>query len=286
MFTPPSRSKGLFVILITLGTSGLASAQVTAQSAQKGTATQSAPPNRPATTSGHQTAEKYELFKDRFGITAPLVRVRNMTQAGDCSGNIEGTVDLLVIARKPVELVTNDIVHDGGKDWIVTKQYGRIRISGGFVGDNPPNGLCFWTTPSQNARIRPLLAKEEAKEAKEAKEEAAQGAALNRVKAEGAELVKLVKAGDLATLRTHLSSGADPNVGDDSVIKGWTPLMAAAFSGNVDAVRLLLEARAAIDAKTVNGRTALDVAVTFGSTEVANYLRSHGAKCGECQQER
>jgi hypothetical protein len=86
------------------------------------------------------------------------LRVRSMTQASDCSGDIEGTVDMLALGRKPVELVTNDIVHDGGKAWIVTKQYGRIRISGGYAGDNPPSGLCFWTTPSQSARIRSLLA--------------------------------------------------------------------------------------------------------------------------------
>lgn len=116
--------------------------------------------SRPATASGRQPAEQYELLKDpsgRFGILAQL-RVTSMTQASDCSGDIEGTVEMLALGRKQVELVTNDIVHDDGKAWIVTKQYGRIRISGGYAGDNPPSGLCFWTTPSQTARIRSLLA--------------------------------------------------------------------------------------------------------------------------------
>jgi len=114
---------------------------------------------RPATiTTGKQTTEQYELLVDpsrNFGITAQL-SLRSMDQAGDCSGDIEGTVDMIMVGSKPLEMVTNAIVHDGDKAWIVTKQYGKIRISGGYAGDNPPSGLCFWLTPSQKTRIKAL----------------------------------------------------------------------------------------------------------------------------------
>ncbi len=71
-------------------------------------------------------------------------------------------------------------------------------------------------------------------------------------------LVKVVESGDLTALRTRLSSGADPNTPEDSeFFKGWTPLMAAAYSGNVDAARLLLGFGAKVNARNQFGATAL-----------------------------
>jgi len=87
-------------------------------------------------------------------------------------------------------------------------------------------------------------------------------------------MVKLAGRGDIAGLRARLSSGASPNEPDDSVVPGFTPLMAAAATGNVDAVRLLLNAGAAIDTKTQQGSTALDIAVRGGKDEVADLLRA------------
>jgi hypothetical protein len=83
-------------------------------------------------------------------------------------------------------------------------------------------------------------------------------------------LTKLVERDDLVALRVRLSSGANPNDSDD---KGWTPLIAAAYSGNVAATRLLLESGAVIDARTEFGKTALDVALASGKTQVAALLR-------------
>lgn len=93
-------------------------------------------------------------------------------------------------------------------------------------------------------------------------------------------LAKVVERGDLPTLRARLSSGENPNEPDDSAIKvkGWTPLMAAAYSGNIEAARILLDAGATLNAKTEFGRTALDVAVVGGKPQVAELLRSRGAK--------
>ena len=52
--------------------------------------------------------------------------------------------------------------------------------------------------------------------------------------------------------------------------------MAAANSGNVEAARLLLYSGTAIGSKTQFGKTALDVALVGGKTQVAEFLRSGG----------
>jgi hypothetical protein len=79
---------------------------------------------------------------------------------------------------------------------------------------------------------------------------------------------------DLAALRTDLSSGQDPNKLDD---RGWTPLIEAANSGNIEAACLLLDAGAAIDAKANDGSTALGVAARNHRDKMADYLSSRGA---------
>ena len=94
----------------------------------------------------------------------------------------------------------------------------------------------------------------------------------------GNSLAKVIERGDLGALRTRLLSGANPNEPDDSVVKGWTPLMAAAYSGNLTAARLLLDSGATLDARTEFGETALDVAARLDETEVATFLRSGAAK--------
>ena len=91
-------------------------------------------------------------------------------------------------------------------------------------------------------------------------------------------LAKLVDRGDVITLRARPASGANPNTPDNSVVSGWTALMAAAFSGNVEAARILLDSGAALEAKTGFGKTAMDVALAARKPQVAELLRSRGAK--------
>ena len=94
-------------------------------------------------------------------------------------------------------------------------------------------------------------------------------------------LIELVRRGDLAALRTRLSSGASPNETDDALVKGWTPLMEAANKGDVEAARLLLDSGAAINAKTERfGSTALDIAIAGGKSGVISLLRSRGGPTG------
>ena len=56
------------------------------------------------------------------------------------------------------------------------------------------------------------------------------------------------------------------------------PLDAAAWSGNAEAVRLLLAAGADVNAKNGLGWTALHEAVRLGHPDVAELLRAHGAE--------
>lgn len=60
-------------------------------------------------------------------------------------------------------------------------------------------------------------------------------------------------------------------------MSGWTPLHFAAESNQKDAVALLLEHKAPIDARTVDGYTAYNIAVELDHEDIANYLDSKGA---------
>jgi len=107
--------------------------------------------------------------------------------------------------------------------------------------------------------------------------------------ATGVSLAKLVESGDLTALRARLTSGANPNDPDDSISKGWTPLMEAAYYGNVAAARLLLDFGASVNVKTQFGKTALDIAISSGcsicstrngNVQVADLLRSRAKAPG------
>ena len=97
------------------------------------------------------------------------------------------------------------------------------------------------------------------------------------------KLVEAAGKGDIATIRRLLSGGADPNVVDNSSVKGWTPLMSAAKAGSTDAVEALLKASANVNATNAYGGTALDVAaVSHGfSSRVADLIYSAGGKGSE-----
>ncbi|UCC74274.1 MAG: ankyrin repeat domain-containing protein [Gemmatimonadota bacterium] len=59
---------------------------------------------------------------------------------------------------------------------------------------------------------------------------------------------------------------------------GHTPLMGAALFGHTEVGSLLLKHGADVNAKAVDGATALSLAEQAGHTEVANLLREHGAR--------
>jgi len=61
---------------------------------------------------------------------------------------------------------------------------------------------------------------------------------------------------------------------------GRTPIFAAAAAskGQIASMECLKELGAKLDAKDNKGNTALDVAVTLGEVEVAEWLRANGVK--------
>ncbi len=67
----------------------------------------------------------------------------------------------------------------------------------------------------------------------------------------------------------------DVNLTDDA---GRTPLHLAATHCHVDAVKVLLEKGAKIDAKTTGGTTPLHVAAQAGCVDMVNLLLAKGAK--------
>ena len=84
------------------------------------------------------------------------------------------------------------------------------------------------------------------------------------------DLVKAVAQGDVAKLNALLKAGGDANARDD---KGDTLLMKAAEKGTIDLIKLLLENKADIDARSLEDQyTALYKAAENGHTEAVNLL--------------
>jgi ankyrin repeat protein len=86
------------------------------------------------------------------------------------------------------------------------------------------------------------------------------------------KLYSAIRANDLRQLKTLLDGGASPNEpGPD----GITPLMAAAEVGSVDAMRVLIDSRADVNAKNAFGSTALILSAT--DAKKVRLLLDHGA---------
>ena len=88
------------------------------------------------------------------------------------------------------------------------------------------------------------------------------------------ELYWAAYQGDLQRIRDLLNNGADANA---TTVIGSTPLIAAAQAGHPDVIRQLIDSGAAIDHADVKGNTPLITAVMFGQSDVAAYLVQRGA---------
>jgi ankyrin repeat protein len=110
------------------------------------------------------------------------------------------------------------------------------------------------------------------------------GAALDEV---GARLVDAARSGDADGVRRALADGANANLtfADETGYSNLTPLMVAAEGGHVEAMRVLLKAKAKVKAKNKfvspendgGGETALDYAVSGKHIEAARLLLESGA---------
>lgn len=111
------------------------------------------------------------------------IQASSVSVCNTWDGEIKGTVTAFSVGAKPIELETKRIVHDGGKTWIATKQYGKIRVAGAYgpyvkhsdlgcqvtnyiapysttvryVIPNVYNGACIWLTAAQLAELKELL---------------------------------------------------------------------------------------------------------------------------------
>src|SRR5688572_15767942 len=79
-------------------------------------------------------------------------------------------------------------------------------------------------------------------------------------------LVEAARRGDVAAVRTLLRGGADASAAQGD---GLTALHAAAEVGNVEIARMLIAAKANVDAKSrIGGYTPLHIAAGSGHVEV------------------
>jgi|SRR5271163_757615 len=86
---------------------------------------------------------------------------------------------------------------------------------------------------------------------------------------------KAIKRGDIDALRSALESGLDPNLANKY---GWTILILAAGKGNSKIGKLLIDAGADLNKRTINGGvTALSHAVLSGSASFVELLLAEGA---------
>ena len=88
-------------------------------------------------------------------------------------------------------------------------------------------------------------------------------------------LVQAASTGDIASVRSLLESGADPDLGGGS--NGWTPLFHAIHKNQKEAVIALLEGGADISSRAGNGDTPLMIAAGYGQTEIVKILLETGA---------
>ena len=74
---------------------------------------------------------------------------------------------------------------------------------------------------------------------------------------------------DYLMTRYLIEHGADVNRANTH---GWTPIMTAARVGNKEIFELLLDSGAALDARTVDGKTPLRIASEYGWTDIVVWL--------------
>lgn len=88
------------------------------------------------------------------------------------------------------------------------------------------------------------------------------------------------KDGKTETVDFMLKHEADPNIRDDRVQPGSTPLHGAARQDRLNAARVLVEHGADVNARTDHGQSTLDAALASKRQKVVPLLLEHGAEPG------
>lgn len=100
-----------------------------------------------------------------------------------------------------------------------------------------------------------------------------------------AQLLAAALQGETEIMREALAAGASPDARQPVTKDGWTALTCAVLSGKDQAVRLLLEAGAEVNALCPDGATALHKACLWGHVSIAALLLAHGADATIADQE-
>jgi len=200
--------------------------------------------------------EEYELIKDNdelgviITVNSTSVELNN---TGD--GDVQGKVTSFFLGGEELQLATDDIVHESGKSWVVTKKYGRIGIGGRFVSGESGHGeLCVWLTPSQVTSVKKSI----------------------QNRSTVASFVVAARDGNLKKVKALLKGNPDLVFNKDT--GGLTALHYAAESGYRDVVELLLANNADVNAKDDAGNTRLHLVAKFGRKDVGELLIAHRAE--------
>jgi len=106
-----------------------------------------------------------------------------------------------------------------------------------------------------------------------------QGAKINAKDHRGySPLMLAVYSGQMEATRLLLSMGADPNSFDCG---GNSVLMGASFKGQIEIVEILVESGADPQMTNASGMRAIDFAVTFGRREVEKFLEQKGGSSSQ-----
>ena len=99
------------------------------------------------------TEEQYEKVDPRELYIVFEASLQSLTV--DAAGNIieiEGVVTRLAVGDKPIELSSDKILLEGTDAFVVTKDYGKIKITSTSTG-----GVTIWLKPSQKEKLKELL---------------------------------------------------------------------------------------------------------------------------------
>ena len=88
------------------------------------------------------------------------------------------------------------------------------------------------------------------------------------------------KDGKTKTVEFMLKHGAEPNIRDDRVQPGSTPLHGAARQDRLNAGKVLVDHGADVNARTDHGQTPLDAALASKRQRLVPLFLEHGAKSG------